>query len=67
MAQARENAFLWDDIALVEWYAQIGGAWPDWLERRIVMNRVNPQRDEVILDAGCGTGRFTLEFARKCK
>ncbi|MGZ4851886.1 MAG: methyltransferase domain-containing protein [Halobacteriota archaeon] len=39
----------------------------NWLEKRVILNRVNPQQDDEILDAGCGTGRLTRLLARKCK
>lgn len=49
------------------WYTERMGCWAEWLEKRVILNRVNPQQDDVILDAGCGTGRLTRPLARACK
>jgi SAM-dependent methyltransferase len=50
-----------------EWFLQHFGFWVDWLQKQVVMNLIDPQMEEVVLDAGCGTGRLTTELARSCK
>ncbi len=50
-----------------EWYTHTFGYWADWLERRVILDRVNPQEHDIILDAGCGTGRIARELARACE
>ena len=60
----------WDQVAATyetEWYLERIGYWGDWIEKRVILNRVNPQQDDVILEAGCGTGRLTRLLARKSK
>jgi len=37
------------------------------LERPHVLRAVALQRDQVVLDAGCGTGRLTTALARRCR
>ncbi len=48
------------------WYLQKGILF-DWIERRAVISHLDLQKDDVVIDAGCGTGRLTLEIAKKCK
>jgi ubiquinone/menaquinone biosynthesis C-methylase UbiE len=35
------------------------------IERSVYLRELSPDEDELILDAGCGTGRFTEEIAKK--
>ncbi len=37
------------------------------IQAPILMRMLEPQKDEVILDTGCGGGFFTYELARRCK
>lgn len=49
-----------------DWYLQ-RGYYYDWVEKRTILNALNLQREDVVLDVGCGTGRFTKVIAKKCK
>jgi ubiquinone/menaquinone biosynthesis C-methylase UbiE len=35
-------------------------------DRKFIVPFVDPHKNDVILEIGCGTGRFTLEIAKKC-
>jgi len=35
-------------------------------DRNLIIPLLDPRRKDVILEIGCGTGRFTLEIARRC-
>lgn len=37
------------------------------LERDLLIEEINSQNDEIILDAGCGTGRYIGLLKKKCK
>ncbi len=50
-----------------EWYVDAFGYWADLLQRRVICERVDPQNHDVVLDAGCGTGRITRDLARVCE
>lgn len=50
-----------------EQWRQIPGVWFDWIEIQAIMNRLDPQMQEVVLEAGCGTGRLTRRIALRCK
>ena len=38
----------------------------DLMERLPTLATIDPQREHVLLELGCGTGRFTVELARAC-
>ena len=38
-----------------------------WLQTNIVMSSANIKKDDIVLDAGSGTGRITRVIAKKCK
>jgi SAM-dependent methyltransferase len=48
-----------------DWYLQ-KGYYYDWIEKKTILNALNLQREDVVLDVGCGTGRFAREISRKC-
>jgi SAM-dependent methyltransferase len=49
-----------------EWYTRKGRLY-GYIEERAILKALNPKKDDVILDAGCGTGRFSRLLAGKCK
>jgi len=49
-----------------DWYLKKGVLF-DWVERKSILNALNIQKDDIVLDAGCGTGRLSIEIAKKCK
>lgn len=51
-----QNAAVYDSV-----YAE-KGRWHDWVEKKVVLRALRPSTDDVILDAGCGTGRITAEL-----
>lgn len=58
------NRTLWKDVIL-----RILGH-PSLIRRvqtPVIMRMLEPQGDEAILDAGCGSGFFTYEIAKRCK
>ncbi len=50
-----------------EWYLRSKGYYYDWVEKKIILDTLGLQKEDTVLDAGCGTGRFTREIAKKCK
>ncbi|HLV09456.1 MAG TPA: hypothetical protein VKY40_04540, partial [Halanaerobiales bacterium] len=48
-----------------EWYETRAGALIDQLETELVFRLLKPSRGEKILDAGCGTGNFSIKLAKK--
>lgn len=49
-----------------DWYLQRGYCY-DWVEKKTILNALNLQKEDTVLDVGCGTGRFTRVMAKKCK
>lgn len=49
-----------------DWYLQ-RGYYYDWVEKTTILNALNLKKDDIVLDIGCGTGRFTREIAKRCK
>ncbi len=37
------------------------------MDQDLLIPLLNPRKNDVILEIGCGTGRFTTEIAKKCK
>jgi ubiquinone/menaquinone biosynthesis C-methylase UbiE len=37
------------------------------MDEKIILPLFNVKKDDVVLDIGCGTGRFTIPLAKKCK
>lgn len=37
------------------------------LEQDILIKKADPEKNEIILDAGCGTGRYIKELKKNCK
>ena len=50
-----------------EWYIQNKGKYYNITEINTILSYVKPEKDDIILDAGCGTGRITRILAKKCK
>ncbi len=46
-------------------FSSIAGKYSDFVHKEIVFNFNNSWRDKLILDVGCGTGRFSIEAAKK--
>ncbi|MBI5873359.1 MAG: methyltransferase domain-containing protein [Candidatus Omnitrophica bacterium] len=44
------------------WYESVTGKNHGWVERETVKSFLNLRKDDVVLDAGCGTGRFSVEI-----
>ncbi len=49
------------------WYLKNKGYYYDWVEKKTILNALNLKKEDIVLDAGCGTGRFTREIAKKCQ
>jgi len=49
-----------------QWYLKKGRFF-DWIEKKLILKNLNLSNNDIILDAGCGTGRITKEIAKKCK
>jgi ubiquinone/menaquinone biosynthesis C-methylase UbiE len=47
------------------WFASPLGAFADRVERRALFALLAPEPGELILDVGCGTGRYVRELARR--
>ena len=37
------------------------------IQAPVIMKMVKPQKDDIVLDAGCGGGFFTYEIAKICR
>jgi ubiquinone/menaquinone biosynthesis C-methylase UbiE len=55
-----EAAATYDD-----WFKMPLGAFADQVERHAIFKLLAPQAGELILDIGCGTGRYARELARR--
>jgi SAM-dependent methyltransferase len=49
-----------------QWYGQRGVLY-NYVEKKVVIDALNLQKDDIVLDAGCGTGRIAREMASRCK
>ena len=66
--QEKERS-IWDALAVryEEFILNTKGELRDRIEKETILRAVNPQNDNVILDAGCGVGRHSLVLAEKAK
>ncbi len=49
-----------------QWYIQKGILF-DWVDKKTIMDALNVQSEDIVLDAGCGTGRLAREIAKRCR
>jgi SAM-dependent methyltransferase len=49
-----------------DWYLQ-KGYYHDWVEKKTIAGAMDLKKEDVVLDAGCGTGRFTRYIAGRCR
>ena len=50
------------------WYESELGEQTYFVERKNLLKLINPKKGDLVLDVGCGTGRFSLLFKRRgCK
>jgi SAM-dependent methyltransferase len=49
-----------------QWYGQRGVLY-NYVEKKVIIDALNLQKDDIVLDAGCGTGRLAREMAQRCK
>jgi len=50
-----------------EQYLKQNGYWHDWVEKKVILDTLDLKPTDIVLEAGCGTGRITLELAKRCK
>lgn len=48
-----------------EWYLS-RGYYYDWVERKTILDFLQPKSTDIVLDAGCGTGRLARDIAKIC-
>lgn len=48
------------------WYQTPRGGWVGDVEFRLLTEWLAPEKGEMLLDVGCGTGYFARRFAREC-
>ena len=48
-----------------QWYETKLGSFVDEVETKTALDLYQPQAGEIILDAGCGTGNFSIKLAQK--
>lgn len=67
MSDQEEEIEVRDDNAaeFEEWYLTKGVLY-DWVEKTTIIDALDIQPGDVVLDAGCGTGRFSREIAKRC-
>jgi cyclopropane fatty-acyl-phospholipid synthase-like methyltransferase len=51
----------------MDWFINRRGRWEDMVERITVMRALHLDTQDVVLDAGCGPGRLTIDVAKRCK
>jgi SAM-dependent methyltransferase len=62
--EAREaEASEYDRLYRYKW----GGRWHSWVEMRIILRVLRLRPLDCVIDAACGTGRFTLELSKITK
>lgn len=49
-----------------QWYLQKGFFF-DYIEKQVILNTLNLNKNDIVLDCGCGTGRLTRLIAKKVK
>ena len=49
------------------WYVTSKGVLYDFIEKKVILDALNLQKTDIVLDAGCGTGRITRVIAKNCK
>ncbi|MCR4288585.1 MAG: class I SAM-dependent methyltransferase [Deltaproteobacteria bacterium] len=54
----------WDPQRYDSWYETPLGKTSDRLERELIFSTADIREGEKILDAGCGTGTYSIELAR---
>jgi SAM-dependent methyltransferase len=50
-----------------DWYIEHVGKHFDLTERETVLDWLSPKEDDIVLDAGCGVGRYVLPLSQRCQ
>lgn len=57
---------LWKPQKYDAWYATPLGKTSDRIEKALLFSMAGVKQDERVLDAGCGTGIYSIELAKRC-